>query len=44
MKKHTPVSDKKSVAKSIDSPVKISKNKNAEDELKKQRGAFKNHA
>lgn len=34
MKKHTLVSDKKSAVKSIDSPVKISKNKNAEDEIK----------
>src|SRR6187401_3458349 len=34
MKKHTLEPDKKSVTKSIDSPVKITKNKNSEDELK----------
>jgi PAS domain S-box-containing protein len=34
MKKQTLESGKKSAIKSIDSPVKISKNKNAEDELK----------
>src|SRR5436190_5007760 len=33
MKKNTLVSDKKSVARSISIPVKIAKNKNAEDEL-----------